>query len=285
MRISEVLYRILPEGRFVQLRGKYQRFKRLVYSPMRIDEFRKVLDKLNVNRGDVVFIHSSFDKLHTAFSAKEMLDLLVERVGEEGTLLFPSWSHAGRTEDYLKSGKIFDVRRSYTLMGLLPEIARRRKSAVRSLHPAASIAAIGKHAEELTGTHHLSSYACDENSPYYKMMKYNAKIIGLGEKTVSLSFVHCIEDVMKEKFPVKIYNPQKFMAKYKDYEGKCRSMNVFALRSDNRYNNIPKFIRKNVSKEACRQMKIKGRNYFTADSVKLFDEMTSLAMKGKTIYG
>ncbi len=285
MRISEVLYRILPESLFVVLRDKYHRYKRSVYSPVDIDEFREVLDKIDVKRGDVVFVHSSFDKLHTAFSAKDMLDVLLERVGEEGTLLFPSWSHAGRTEDYLKSGKIFDVRKSYTLMGLLPELARRRKSAVRSLHPVASIAAIGKHAKELTDKHYLSSYACDENSPYYKMMKYNAKIIGLGEKTASLSFVHCVEDVMKEEFPAKIRNPQKFTAKYKDYEGNVRSMDLFVLSSDNRYNNIPGFIRKHISKEACRQMKIKGRNYFTADSVKLFDEMISLAKKGVTIYG
>jgi hypothetical protein len=183
MIISEIIYRLLPESLFAGLQQQYHKLKKAIYKPMSLDDFEDVLNKLNIRKGDVVFIHSSYDKLHLSFSVLQMLKTLQERVGPEGTLLFPSWSYAGRTEDYLKSNKPFDVRKSFTRMGLLPEVARRKKTAIRSFHPTAAIAAIGKHAEELTNTHHLSSYACDENSPYFKMMKYNAKIIGLGEKT------------------------------------------------------------------------------------------------------
>jgi aminoglycoside N3'-acetyltransferase len=169
-------------------------------------------------------------------------------------------------------------------MGLLPEFVRRSKKSIRSLHPTASIAAYGKHANELVSTHHLSHYACDENSPMYKMMKYNAKIIGLGEKTVSMSFVHCIEDVMKKDFPVNIYYPDPFKTKYKDFEGKIRDMEVYVHHPNNQFNNIPGFTRKNISKKACQQNRIKGRNFFVAQSTLLFKEMMDLAKANKTIY-
>jgi aminoglycoside 3-N-acetyltransferase len=283
MIISEIIYRLLPESLFAGLQQQYHELKKAIYKPMSLDDFEDVLNKLNIRKGDVVFIHSSYDKLHLSFSVLQMLKTLQERVGPEGTLLFPSWSYAGRTEDYLKSNKPFDVRKSFTRMGLLPEVARRKKTAIRSFHPTAAIAAIGKHAEELTNTHHLSSYACDENSPYFKMMKYNAKIIGLGEKTTSLSFVHCVEDVMKTDFPRQIYYPEPFNAVYQEADGSVKPMKVFVHRAGN-HSNIPKFIRKKSSPEACKQFSVKGRNYFVADAELLFDEMIRLAKQKITIY-
>lgn len=283
MIISELIYKVLPENTFITLQRHYHKWRKGVYKPMTLQEFRNILKRMGIAKGDVVFVHSSFDKLHVQFSVMEALTALQHQVGDEGTLLFPSWNYSGRTEEYLKSGKVFDVRRSFTRMGLMPEMARRKKAAIRSEHPTASIAAIGKNAEELTSNHHLSSYACDENSPYFKMMEYNAKIIGLGEKTTSLSFVHCIEDVMKTDFPQQIYYQQPFNATFKDINGKTKNMNVFVHRPGN-HSNIPKFIRKKISLEACGQFNVKGRNYFVADASLLFDEMMRLAKQNTTIY-
>ena len=260
------------------------KLKKKLYPPLDEAGFELLMDKLNIRQGDVVFVHSSVDKMNTILSPLKILELLKSRVGKEGTLLFPSWSYSGRTEAFLKSGKTFDVRKSFTRMGLLPEMARRSKAAIRSEHPTASIAAIGKHASALTDTHHLSQYACDENSPYYKMMTYNAKIIGLGEKPSSLSFVHCVEDVMLDAFPVDIYYQEPREVSFKDVTGKIKKMNVYIHNGKHHIGSIPGFMQKHVSKKACHQFKEKGTNYFTADANTLFEEMKTLAQQNITIY-
>jgi len=284
MITADFIYRFVPNKTFRLLQKTYHRWKRSVYNSMTEEDFYDILNRLGIKPGDVIFVHSSYDKLNTAFSAKRLLDILLERVGNEGTLLFPSWNYSGRTEDYVRSEKVFDVKKTFTRMGLIPELARRKRSAIRSLHPTASIAAIGKHAAELTSNHNLTAYACGEESPYFKMMKYHAKIIGLGEKTVSMSFLHCVEDVMQADFPVRLYYPETFKARYKDYEGNEKSLDIYVHNTSHRMGNIPSFIRKHISSNACRQFNMKGRNYFVADSVRLFDELTNLAKNGKTIY-
>ncbi len=284
MIIADIIYRFIPETAFRQLQQGYHRWKKSVYKPVTEQDFIAILNKMGITKGDVVFVHSSFDKLNTSFSANKLLNLLIEQVGSEGTLLFPSWSYVGRTADYVRRNEVFDVKKSFTKMGLIAELARRRKSAIRSLHPTASVAAIGKHARELTNSHHLSAYACGELSPYFKLMEYNGKTIGLGEKTVSMSFLHCVEDVMDKDFPVRLYNNEPFKAKYRNYDGEEKMMEVFVHNSRYNTGNIPRFIRKYISDSACRDFSINGRNYFVADSVKLFNELKHHAEQGRTIY-
>lgn len=284
MSISELIYKLVPEKMFERLQRIYHQSKKKLYPTLDEAGFEKLMDKLNIRHSDVVFVHSSIDKINSSLSPIQILELLKNKVGDEGTLLFPSWSYSGRTEDFLKSGKMFDVRKSFTRMGLLPEMARRIKAASRSEHPTASIAAIGKHASDLTDTHHLSQYACDENSPYYKMMTYNAKIIGLGEKPSSLSFVHCVEDVMRDAFPVDIYYSEPREVSYRDVTGKIKTMKVYIHNGKHHILSIPGFMHKHVSKKACHQFKEKGTNYFTADANTLFEEMKTLAQQNITIY-
>ena len=137
-------------------------------------------DELGLYKGATVFIHSSVDRMRLDFPFYKLLPILLDIVGrEEGSLIFPTAHFDIRAEEYLIKNSdtvIFDVKKSPTVRGLLPEIARRQKNAVRSLHPTESIAVIGKYAAELTETHHQSIYPCGEHSPFYKMMKYNGLI-------------------------------------------------------------------------------------------------------------
>ncbi len=148
------------------------------------------------------------------FSPFKVLQILIDLVGPEGTLIFPAWHFNYRAEDYLKKENIFDVKLSPTVMGLLPELARRHSSAFRSAHPTTSIVAIGKYAKELTEDHEKSIYPCGEMSPYYKMMKYDAIIVGLGVTSHFVSFVHCPKMFFPKNFLSK-HAPMKFLLQSK----------------------------------------------------------------------
>ncbi len=286
MSIADFIYKFFPEKYFKALRKVYYRINKIVFPPMSEEDFKKFLQtKLGVKQDMTVYIHSSADKLNISFSPYRLLQILIETVGEEGTLLFPCWHYRGRAEDYYKNDRaFFSVKKSPTTMGLLPELARRHKSAVRSLHPTASTAGIGAKAAELLSEHHMDIYPNGEKSPMYKMMKYNSKIIGLGEKTVSLSFVHVVEDIMKNGFPVQTLSDNTIQCKVIDNEGNEKTVNTLVPHKNISNRDIPGFFAKNISKEACHSFKYRGSNFFSANPRLLFDELKSYAEKGKTIY-
>ena len=287
-----LVHQLLPPAWQESLRRKYRMFRRrrlAAWPPASEEEFRRIVtDELGVRRGAVVFVHSATDRLNLDFSFFGVLPILQELVGPQGTLLFPCTHVRDRAEDYLRRGEAFDVQSAVTTMGILPEMARRLPAAVRSLHPTNSIVAIGKYARELTETHIRSVYPCGEESPYYKVMQYDGRIVGLGVTTSKLSFVHCVEDVWQDRFPVRTRTPEVFPARVIDRDGaeiivptvaQSRVTQALTPRS------VPRFIRRYVTPEVCRDLRINGVEYFTADARRLYARMEELASQGITIYG
>lgn len=285
MSLRKLVFRILPLDSFVKLRRIYRLAIKKANRPLSETEFRAILtQRIGITDGSVVFIHSSFDTLNLTFSVHRLLEILLETVGINGTLLFPAWHFTIRAEEYLKKGLVFDVKRSPSVLGLLSEIARRHPSALRSIHPINSIVAIGKHAEEMINDHGKSIYPCDETSPYYKIIKYNGIIAGLGVDTNFLSFVHCPEDVLKQQFPVKTRLDTKFEAKVKMQDGSIKIIKTLTAHPQIKYRDINTFLKKYINQSICKNFSEKGNRFFYANSRELFDSIVELSKENKTIY-
>jgi aminoglycoside 3-N-acetyltransferase len=285
MSLRKLVFRILPLDSFVALRRIYRLVIKKANRPLSETEFRTILaQRIGIKEGSVVFIHSSFDTLNLSFSVYRLLEILLETVGANGTLLFPAWHFTIRAEEYLNKGLVFDVKRSPSVLGLLSEIARRHPSAVRSIHPINSIVAIGKHAEEMINDHGKSIYPCDETSPYYKIIKYNGIIAGLGVDTNFLSFVHCPEDVIKQQFPVKTRLDTIFEAKVKMQDGSIKIIKTLTAHPQIKYRDINTFLKKYISHSICNNFSVKGNRFFYANSKELFDSIVELSKENKTIY-
>jgi len=104
---------------------------------------------------------------------------LKELVGGEGTLLVPTFPFQGLQYHYVQRQRVFDVKRTPSMVGLFTEVFRRAEGVTRSLHPTHPIAAWGKHSNELVAEHHLGT-AFGEKSPVYKMQQYNGLVVGIG---------------------------------------------------------------------------------------------------------
>jgi aminoglycoside 3-N-acetyltransferase len=285
MSLGSILLKILPENYFLKARKLYHRILHLRYPKLSEEKFRSILtDMLGVGKGDVVFIHSSFENLNPGFSAFSIIDILLDIVGAEGTLVFPCWHFDYRAEEYLKNDELFDVQKSPTVMGFLPGLACRYENSRRSLHPTNSCIAIGKYAEEITRDHHKTIYPCDENSPFYRIINYHGKIIGLGVSTYNLSFVHCAEDIMKTDFPVKTRTDQVFEGVVRDYGGNIIHVKTKAAHVQVKHNNIQRFVKKYIPRQICYDFKINGTKFFKANAAKLLDKMMELAKQDVTIY-
>lgn len=290
MNLQRIARAILPAGVVAQLRrAKWERERRRIasLSPLTEDQFTNLLSgDLGLETGDVVYVHSGMDGLNLAFPFYRILFLIQKVIGVEGTVVFPTYpNHLISSYEYLLREPVFDVRRTPSYTGILTEFARRQRHAVRSLHPTKSVCAIGPAAQELTATHHLSPYPYDKCSPYYKLIAHQGKIVGLGVTTNYISFGYCVDDALKEKFPVKVYHERIFDAPCINYEGDPVIVRTYAHdMSKVVHGDVRNFMKTYVSAAACQDLSISGMKFFQASAAKLFPEMLSLAERGITAY-
>jgi aminoglycoside 3-N-acetyltransferase len=289
MNISEIARKVLPPGAYASLRHarkKSERRRIAALPPLSQKDFKCILaEELGLADGNTVYVHSSMDGLNLAFPFYVILSLIQEVIGENGTVLFPTYpNHRISSYEYLRQGKVFDIRKTPSYTGILSEFARRRRGAIRSLHPTKSVCAIGPKASELTSTHQLSPYPYDTCSPYYKLIGFDAKIVGLGVWTEYLSFGYCLDDALKERFPVRVYHDEIFDARCINYHGEVEIVRTYAHNMNTVIHDAPRYMRKYISREACEDLRINGMKFFRASAPKLFESMLQLAEQGITAY-
>ncbi len=250
-------------------------------------DFTKILtNDLGLTSGDTVYVHSSVDQLNLGFPFYRILPLIQNVIGSQGTVLFPTYPNRSPVSsyEYLKQGRVYDVRRTPSFTGLLTEFARRQRNAIRSLHPTKSVCAIGPLAEILTASHQESPYPYDTCSPYYKLVEHEAKIIGIGVHSTYLSFVYCVDDALKEQNPVQTYFPEMFAAKCINYRGTVEIVHTYAHDMRSVVHDIPQFIKQNIPGNICADLTINGMKFFRADARPLFEKMLALANQGVMVY-
>jgi aminoglycoside 3-N-acetyltransferase len=287
MKLKELAKGVLRESgtkTITSVRRKVRDARLGLRSPLSETQLLDIfVNALGLAKGDTVFVHSSVDQLNLGFPFYRVLPLMEGLVGAEGTLLFPTYPRISSYE-FLRRGEDFDIKKTPSYTGILSEIARRQANAVRSLHPTKSVCAIGAAADELTRDHQKSPYPYDSCSPYYRITEFGGKIVGLGVSTANLSFVHCVDDALKENFPVQPYHAQLFAATCIDGAGNKVIVETYAHDLKKMNHNIPRFMKTHVSSDACVDLNLNGMKFFKADARRLFDEMSSLAATGKTIY-
>lgn len=155
------------------------------------------LRTLGLAPGDVVLVHTSMKGLgHIDGGPNAVIEALLEAVGEEGTVLFPTLT--GSDKDGPDHPPVIDLASTpcARFVGIVPEAARQYPGAVRSVHPTHSVVALGANQERWTNGHEHGASPCDEASPYYRLMEQGGKILLLGGVTHnSNTSMHCIEEI------------------------------------------------------------------------------------------
>jgi aminoglycoside N3'-acetyltransferase len=270
--------------RLIKVKKTFRKASKNFLPALTEQAFKDILfSKLKLKTGGVIFVHSSIDGLNLSFEFYNIISLLRNVIGEEGTILFPTYPKKN-SYDFLIGGEIFDVQKTSSYSGVLTELARRHKGSIRSLHPTKSVCAIGSIAQQLTDTHQNSPYPYDNVSPYHKVMDFDGKIIGLGVSTQYISFIHCVDDALKDDFPVNPYHRNLFDARCIDYQRRTITVKTYAHDIKKMNFDIPRFMKKYIPKEVCFDIKIHGMNFFYADAKSLYNLMIELALKGITIY-
>lgn len=164
----------------------------------------EALKRVGVMQGQTIMVHTSLSKLgFVCGGAQTIIEALLECVGNQGTIMMPAQSWKNLDPE---SGVYWEEPKEWwqtirehipaynkyitptNTMGAVAEMFRSWPGALRSDHPARSVAALGKYAEYLTEGHDLSNIFGD-GSPIGKLYELDGYVllIGVGfDKNTSL---------------------------------------------------------------------------------------------------
>jgi aminoglycoside 3-N-acetyltransferase len=179
-----------------------------------------------VAKGDILIVHSSMQGLApTGATPGEIIDLLLNLVGTDGTLVMPAipkYREAPTgveriSQDLSQTVWAYDVQRTPPWTGALPHKLMKRPGAIRSRFPLNTVVALGKHARAMM-EHELDipgTTPCGPASAWAYCANHNAKILMLGvDLAHSLTMIHVAEDCHEDTWPVVgWYRPRQFLVK------------------------------------------------------------------------
>ena len=161
------------------------------------DDILQDLESLGVQRGSLLFVHSSMSALgRVDGGADAVADALLESLGPNGTLVVPAFTYADPHDypDSINPAWIFDPASTRSGMGAVTNAVRTRNGALRSIHLWHSVAAVGPLAQTVvTADGKAWASAWDETSPMAWVFDNGGFILLLGVPYQNLTAVHVWE--------------------------------------------------------------------------------------------
>ena len=249
-------------------------------------DFLALLRRVGVRLGDIVIVHSSFDRFE-AFNGKptEIILALQQAVGPLGTLLMPTLPFTGTAVAYVANGGIFDVVRTPSRMGLLTELFRRSPGVVRSVHPTHPVAAWGMRSEEIIAGHHLATTPCGLGSPFTRLLEHGGKILLLGTGIEAMTFFHAVEERLEPEMPFTPFTKETFLLYSKDRDGTVLSSTTRLFAPEwSRLRNLAPLSAALRQRGAWRTARIGGLEVILLGAVDVVDACRDLAKSGVYCY-
>lgn len=212
--IKILLKKIIPS----QTRGNLKKVKRHIKSFFKngnknktsIKELEKALRKdLGIKKGDKIMVTSSFGYLNASFSPTEAVQLLMDIITEEGTIMMPYYPPMN-SDEWAKGSHIFDMKETKSGMGIITNVFSKMPNVHKSVHPTKAVCVWGKDAEFIIKDHETATTPFYWDSPYGKFLKSGCKTLGLG--VTNNPIFHAIEDILSEPC-TKYYENKKYRLK------------------------------------------------------------------------
>jgi aminoglycoside 3-N-acetyltransferase len=184
------------------------------------DDLLSAVRRLGVQPGDVVCVHSSFDQfLGFTGHLGDALKVLQRAVGDEGGLMMPTQPFSGSAIDYVREGKPTNIARTPSKMGMITELLRRTKGAVRTIHPTHPVALWGTRGVAMVGRDWESTTPCGKGTAYARLLDEGGSILMLGTGPQPMTFYHYVEELIEPLMPVSPFTVEVFDATSVDAAG------------------------------------------------------------------
>ncbi len=177
-----------------------------------LKDIKLSLERFGFCRGDRIMVHSSLSSFGwVEGGAETVIKALMELVGEEGTILMPSFNHGTPFESC--GAGFYDPYETPCINGKIPDTFWRMDGVYRSLDPTHPFAAWGKDALRYTKHHHLT-LTMGEDSPLGLIMRDGGYQINFGTTHSTTTAKHLAE--MINRSPCLGYRTESYPVKLKD---------------------------------------------------------------------
>ena len=198
-------------------------------------DLKSALLELGVVPGDVLMVHSAFDRfLGFQGGPVDAIRTLQDVVGARGTVMMPTIPFQGTAVEYALGDPIFDVRQTVSRMGLLTEVFRRAPGVVRSIHPTHSVAVWGNRADAIIAGHERAETPCGRLTPYEKLLEYDGKILLAGVPANTMTFCYFVAEELEPQLAIPVFTREKYPMRWRDGDGTVQvsHLRLFSLRLD-----------------------------------------------------
>lgn len=186
----------------------------------RTNEFHSRLSDIGIGPGDVVFVHSGMKWIGGGLTAgAAIIEALIDLVGSNGTICMPSYSWRYPQSLRPAENSVVDLKRTPALVGLLPEIFRRRPGVRRSASYWLPICALGQRAEEILANQHTVVDPFGSGSTLRRVMELGGKTVGLGVFLGASSLSHLPDHDLAPFYPIDVFSQNLLSGDVVDVEG------------------------------------------------------------------
>lgn len=184
---------------------------------------KSLLGNLNVRKGDVIFLHSSFKRLsYLQLSAEEILMTIMEVIGPDGTLVLPAYAWYKTAEGYgryFHERPIFDIRNAKANIGHIPETFRLMPGVRRSLSYWWSVCAWGRHAGLVTRDQEKIEHYYGDGSSFELLRRHDVKMLGLGVSLNTTSLSPILDHRLGDRHTRRVFTEYPEKGQVIDYYG------------------------------------------------------------------
>lgn len=223
-RLKRTILRVSPPPVAAALISgwRWMKRKRVALQPaVRQADLEAALRAAGCGAGDTLLVHSSLSALGKVEGGPEtVIRALDAVVGPGGTLVLPTFSIPGSMYERLKDPEyVFDPETTPSNMGAITETFRRLPGVRRSVHPTHSIAVRGRHQARILDPQDLT-YPTNlgPGTPMGRLTDLGAKVVGIGISMAPLTYYHCFEDHVLDRFPG-MYLPERMPVRVRTPDG------------------------------------------------------------------
>lgn len=281
MRIKKIIRKVLRIRQNETIRDGLNRKKMKLVKffdrrKIFLSDFEDLLNKLDILKGDTLIVHCAWRGCYSLVATpKEVIDVLLKKIGDNGTLIMPS---------YGANLKYFDVDKTPSNAGVLSETFRKMPGVLRSQFPDFAMCGFGLNALDILSNHKFSKYAFDENSPYHiATFKYNAKVllIGMGKNPYKITSFHLATYSERESTYKNIFTKEM---NAEVINNTCSNNVKYIVRKDGISNNnkVFKKIFKKVNKNYVKKAGLNIISFYSKDA---YEFARKKCLEGVTLYG
>jgi aminoglycoside 3-N-acetyltransferase len=230
------------------------------------DTIQRIADDmlaLGVPAGCSLLVHSSLSALGYVEGGPEtVIQGILKALGPEGTLLIPALSY----EIVTRKNPVFDIRKTPSNIGRIPEYFRKREGTRRSLHPTHSVCAVGPQTSAFLDKHGKDSTPCGAHSPFRALRDLGGYILMLGCGLKPNTSMHGIEELTEP--PYLFAEPIIYLLTLADGKRVSKMYTPHSFRGwEQRYDRVGRYL----SPPGLRQGKVLDAHSHLIDAAKLWD--------------